>query len=1521
MCLITQPVLNQNCNNFTTGCEHRDRRFVPAQLFWENDVNTGRIYCDDHNGLDWARYQKGTVSNVTNPKIGSSFSIDLWWYTQSYVPQNFNKFTITWNYHNQISFYYTNPSFYAECWPMIDVNNPSITPTSQRLNMGNNDRRWRYFNCGVDTISYKYTISSTGVQGASVAFASPIIIPNGTTTLHFNEESITNFGVVYFRQLRLWSCYQCSLAFWHLRFLPGSPLYFNVYHCYDGLDPAGNLNDSQTAPTGGGTFQIFNERLDFHGYNVLYQPYNPVWCNETSFTYWNENTSTCSTLYNLSRLDDLVFSSQPSSRVDRWTMEFWVYVEENYNLTNGVNLIYDFQIGITLIRDKNDLNSLATLCFPQEYRDNLNGKIGPDIFDLYSSALNKQQDTLANSSSKWNFFRCAVDNSNQIMYLNDLPPIPTIPEYIFGGQQEKFQYRYFNIPIYVDITLENSALNKTRIFFKQWRIYREFLPQNTMKLKWKDMQVYANVSTWPLVFVVDFENVIRWANGVFNDLVYYTVDVDSSPIVAYSSLITTFIVGDKNPLFTTYPVFYMLNLCSFNQIGDGNNLCVNITVPGTCNANSVYCLDDNERWWCVGNNYLDVSNLSCNASCPAFTTRMPDSRQSGSYCRWDCTAQNYATCPNSPPAISQANYSLQTTIQCNPGFTRVYYRCIDSTLIDRSGFYLSSFYSYTPIIVDFAPTLQKSYYIEVWFLYDALHANIPVVQDEYYLLAPPHFIFQSANDQLFKYGNHNISGGSFFYNIASISIYEWNRIIIHNEYLAYNNTFQIKIYMNYNFVNPDVIIDGLDATLFPMNLKGFAFCDKPFATCTIGGTTYTPNWGTAFYKNISVWDDSMTSLYSIQLYNKLYSNLVKNMHYFYRFEFDTIDNATILDDLNPLVNSMSTPWWYLPYDNDKRVNFSINFDYGQTVPGSYVSQIDDQTNSKITVPCHSYCSRCYSPVQTNCYECKGGFALQGTTCYVATNYYFRTPTRDTSVTTIAFIDSYTVPVIFDIRTQNPITFNFWMRWFGIQFILPGTTYYPILYFKGVTSFFGFNLVNKAFMVQIDSLQAFENTKILPHVGIWTHFSFSVYRSSDVTVFPHMFNFMIQNEIQAPLLTFNVKNTPVDLDNITFSTQNVAIFSNLRFYSNFYGGSYGHVTSSAQILTDELILEYRLTGSGNQNCVADSELKTQTVSGIDLDCVTDYSPYDNNNIQCNNDIKYFDIALAAVNPPCEFCDSSCLTQCFKADNKGCTCTFDSMLYWLETQQPPQDYNCYRVQSINWSYYEPVTVDNISNTTNDEIAIEFWVHIHSYTGLKFDYLDVIWNKHARVRVINDGGIFKAQCFPYSDSSNLTIYPHSYDINFTEYSWFYVRCASDNYYKKFYINTMIELDYPAPLPSFDRGKTTTLTISENIPTTSLNYGFSFIRELKLSSSYHFKFWDPSYNYLDPLNYKYILHYFRNTFDNGNESITDSVSGNQVTLIRKSDLIGYNYVVGFNELTQCPEGQIFQSSICQNFASQKCK
>ena len=146
----------------------------------------------------------------------------------------------------------------------------------------------------------------------------------------------------------------------------------------------------------------------------------------------------------------------------------------------------------------------------------------------------------------------------------------------------------------------------------------------------------------------------------------------------------------------------------------------------------------------------------------------------------------------------------------------------------------------------------------------------------------------------------------------------------------------------------------------------------------------------------------------------------------------------------------------------------------------------------------------------------------------------------------------------------------------------GLTYYPIFYFNSTTSYFGYDPINKCFVLIINSILSYNSSSIINYVGNWTFIALSAYRSSN-PIFPNMFNFMIQNMILLPINPFNVYSTQILMNNLTFSQLTVSLFSNLNIANNFIFGPYG-ILMSNNLASKDLIQNFGLNGSTNVNCV-------------------------------------------------------------------------------------------------------------------------------------------------------------------------------------------------------------------------------------------------------------------------------------------------------------------------------------------------
>ena len=203
-----------------------------------------------------------------------------------------------------------------------------------------------------------------------------------------------------------------------------------------------------------------------------------------------------------------------------------------------------------------------------------------------------------------------------------------------------------------------------------------------------------------------------------------------------------------------------------------------------------------------------------------------------------------------------------------------------------------------------------------------------------------------------------------------------------------------------------------------------------------------------------------------------------------------------------------------------RENYSVNtFDYSYLNPGYFVSGLNDGKTDYQLGACANACKRCYSAASNNCYECQQGYALYGKTCKTVTGYYLKTPSNNNAVKSLKLVTQMLDPA-FDIKTRSPLTITIWMKFFGITLEAQNKDFYPIIYFYGTDSFLGYDSINEAFVIRLKDVDGNLGTitafsiKIKDYVGQWTHFGFSIHRSTaaQLPAFPHMCNFMVNQKI-------------------------------------------------------------------------------------------------------------------------------------------------------------------------------------------------------------------------------------------------------------------------------------------------------------------------------------------------------------------------------------------------------------------------
>ena len=390
----------------------------------------------------------------------------------------------------------------------------------------------------------------------------------------------------------------------------------------------------------------------------------------------------------MNRVNDFFFPNLQSSRTNRYTMEGWIYIEIAQQLTAGVNIMWNDHLGISIIRDQLSATTIDVICFPQGYRDSLAGLNGLGVFNLYNSAMNKGMSIEDYSSSTWIFFRCAVDLQTGIFYISNGNSINIVNDTLYGSLKNVVPYRFFQMTAQADLSFFNMKLNNSRIFFRSFNVYRDFIPQALINLKYRDMFNFASSNFWPLVFNVDFDkyDYQPLATPPVSKLTYTTIDDQGNSL---TQTLTTLLNNLSSVNYSTYPTIYPITLCDVSNKGDGNNNCVPIKGVGLTCLPTEFCYDlvnsSLQKFWCPTSNYIDISNYSCSPNCPTGFTRLPDSLGTVGYCLKNCPSGNFNSCPSTSSNIGYGNYKKLSIFACNTGYTRVFFNCLSTpTLINSN---------------------------------------------------------------------------------------------------------------------------------------------------------------------------------------------------------------------------------------------------------------------------------------------------------------------------------------------------------------------------------------------------------------------------------------------------------------------------------------------------------------------------------------------------------------------------------------------------------------------------------------------------------------------------------------------------------------------------------------------------------------------------------------------------------------------------------------------------------------------
>ena len=1530
---IVQVVKNMasNCDYLSATCDTKSTNSINNLIYTYTPRNGQGDYiiCGNAHGLDLARFEPAVIPHITSPT--EQFKMEFWFLSQSYVGNHFNSITIEWKDHIKIEVFFNSGTnkYGARCIPNNDV---AHTMEFEYEEVNYDQNRWRYIVCGVDATTNKAYMTNLMVENREeTSFDPSAPLTEDFTTMTVSENSQTNYGVTYLKELRLWDCYDCASDRAFVTFSRDDPFFGNVVNYFQFESSSGFLQDYHMGYPDPDAKVQFITKTDFNGYGLLDPIPDTPNCNEGGQMYYSIKMGEgCDTMFNFNIFkQDIVFEDIPASRGNSYTMEFWFYVESADNFTEGMNLIYEDHMTISAHAHTIEDQNLDVYCFPQAFRDHLDDVFGDNMKKRYDEAENKAGYTFVNGYSKWNYVRCAYSYDLLKYYINDESPQNIDPEIYFNTLKNDKPFKMF-MNNYVKFKMNFSRDNYVRIIIQTINIYRDYIPQ-TIVTKYTKMDQYITKSFEnPYDLILFSVNFAENYDIITDKLKYSVTDYEKQP---QKSNLEHFLGDIDSKSYKTYPLYDPFKLCNYGQVYDvDNSFCRSIMQPNNCDKIKTFCIDTSKFFWCPKGQYLDVNNLTCDKDCPAGYTRPPDGRNGYGMCYIKAADKHYSSFPYKNADLKQGTY--ETKFKCENGYVLVNYNCIPEEKVATSGLYFNSKYKFSNLIASYnkLDVPITNYYVDFWFLFDLSEEyrfNIPNDNRRYTIfIAYPHFLTRFKDKIQYNNGYVLLE----FYDVINVADikYKWNHVVLENYQVdgkTAADTFKyINIYWNNDYNNPVFSLKVNNVNSYA--LAQIAFCHEmndAYSICNLGlnAVTYkvfTPYWDDVYYKDIKVWNRNSTAISSINSYGSPLNNEVTmNIITYHPLTIDTIKPGlvkslvTFMGKEVDLISKFNTE---VVYDSSQQLNWVTGFDI--TLPDKYINSIDVSAyTDKVNTPhfsrtdtsfdaqqCQGNCLQCFSGSEEDCISCKTPFLISGTKCTSVTGFYFKIPTANKNAYDKIVLNQ-------DLSSFKEITITFFMKFLGSIEQRVGIV--PILYFYDDKNYLGWDIEKQTYIISVfddssstaKNIYSYNNSRLF--IGKWSLFSISLYISDYQSKFPNMIQFMIDENIIEPTMElYEIHKTRIRFNTISINNQMSAVFYDLRIYNKFFIGAYGIGQDIYNSAYGQSFLikrfEFKSNSASSNNCINNAE--TNVLSQSEILCIGDNNPYDDPNLSCGTgQFKLVDALNNLVE--CNTCDSYCeINYCSYNTTKNCTCINDGPTYWLRYDfgEEKQKFYCEKLDSINLNEYNDIVINNIGVGTETGYMVELWFYVESYIdNSNFQGVSITWEHFIKIKInlYQKDGI-KIECYPNSDNTGKYITDKSDKIK----TWIFYRCLVDKEKKKV-SSKRSSLDITNVNLYSGTDTTTSLTIKDN---SVYPFGVFLLRELRIYNAKTTILTDNSHLNLDISLYISLINYFKGNFTDVNpprDILYDTVTKISHPLTRKFSNYPYSYISpDYSELILCEEG-----------------
>ena len=1567
-------ITSKNCfsqENFTICNGGSEYDYSCNFLNNEEKIFLGNIsnhYCKDLNFVNFAK------ANTINHEVssgGKTFTLHFWVFAYSYVDKIFKGLSVEWKGHTtiQVGLDYSSGKYYFTC---------IINGREQNKYMVFNMNEWNFLHCSVNYYDRLFNIASENKayqDGFTYLNIPEEIMGNKTSLIIKDLTDVKDWGYLFYKYIRLWKNYFTSSSFLSRINITITNIFFSnqLLHQWENDNITKNY-DHLVKETKNNTNFYVEYSTEKIGTNIVPEEIykkvenEPFLCMENE-TYYDRKTKSCIKFVDISNIKgDFIINNIDVAYSHNYGIAFWIFLEDHEDIKTSLNFIWKYHMQISL---QYVGTTFKAYCFPQNYEpySKIIGNKDLSLDERASKVLNSATNEYTeNLGGKWSWFQCSLTYNNRYFYLNENKQSLIIETLYREGNTEfkndeplGFFFNGINnelSSLTIDVNGNKGNDEHKKIYLRCLYLFKDFLPYN-YNFKYMDMYQIEKQQFPPLVFAMNFARFTRTGQTLKIDYKIFT-----SKDNIQSKKQHTLTLENLNHL-TLAANFVFKPLCdptTKEKYNQETELCEEIIDCDETALNALYCMEEKTPLICKKNYYINIDTNDNTVECLNYCKdnnyfRSPGTLETMGICGTDCLSIDVLkTCPNSASSI----LTYEESFECKAGFSRIGYQCIQDPTNNSPNegalFYSGINFPYN-IYHNFSEGLINevgmNYVLEFWFMIDnSIYTDIDFVVNKkyYYFYAYPHevYLIKISEGNLKYYYAYN---NNFLEITELIHKYEWNKIMIFVD----SEKKIITIYVNFDKDKKKIInVSTSDISSKKLNLQNIAFCsyigqnaDKfKSLSCPINNNDVA--YASAYYNNIRIWNLKTSTIDTIQSFiNGIYKEYPQSLILFYPLKIKYLDNnvmTNIMENYEEHISFLCTTKTCTMYNKDNIIiyNYSTKFDWGLLHKKQFVSTMEEELKinpNDENNNCNEHCIRCFEKDNIKeCYECETGYVLQYKECKDARKLYFLKVPSQTIGASINFVTINKENK--DYCDLTSFTIVFWMKFFGVKY--PTITEYCKILSIDSNTYLSFHRTSNNLVFRENSKTVFTDKKFKDYFGIWIPISIANYISnSNNDVYPNMLTLSV-NKIDIPFdIDYKIPSSGIKATELSLGYEIIALFSELSIYSKFIQGGYGRIRSE-QYLKDQFYYK-SLTGTKSNDCLT---VDTDLQSSIDLVCAPDYSVNFIDSYYCKNDKKFYNPYNEnndekPDNEKCEDCNLVCETLCFGSTDQNCTCDMTDGIYWLRRTGGNFDQTyCEHIYYLDFSNINDYIFYNTPITKTKEYTIEFWVYIYSYNQeeIKFKEMYLEWNYHNKITLFDENNSLKVNCQPIwrSFDFSTTTYSDIRTNTLKYYSWNYVRCGTDLRNKKYFSNSNVEYDLKAKKDTFFNFDEINSSTSSGLKFFKIyraedfynNFGFVFLREIKLWQQYNLDYLDSQYVYFDmntitkeeiKKNFPGLLLYYKNEFNltaEGNTVIREELTGTISILTRSPDYVGYNIVDpdSQNIVSKldmiCPYGRVYYSS-----------